>query len=45
MNHHLALLLAMVPAASSFAQGSPQQLADAELPSLLRLYEDLHAHP
>src|SRR5690242_16599636 len=29
---------------STFAQ-TPQQLADAELPSLLTIYKDLHTHP
>ena len=28
-----------------FAQQTPQQLADAEMPSLLTIYKDLHAHP
>ena len=28
-----------------FAQQTPQQLADAELPSLLTIYKDLHTHP
>lgn len=29
----------------AFAQQTPQSLADAELPSLLTIYKDLHAHP
>ena len=32
-------------AGSAFAQQTPQSLADAELPSLLTIYKDLHAHP
>jgi amidohydrolase len=30
---------------TSFAQQNPQQLADAELPSLLTIYKDVHTHP
>ena len=42
----LQLLLAILPAvASVFAQPTPQSLADAELPSLLTIYKDLHTHP
>ena len=37
-----ALSLATTPL---FAQQTPQSLADAELPSLLSIYKDLHAHP
>src|SRR5215467_5302290 len=29
----------------AFAQETPQSLADAELPSLLALYKDIHTHP
>ena len=29
----------------AFAQQTPQSLADAELPSLLTIYKDLHSHP
>ena len=36
------LLAATLPA---FAQQTPKQLADAELPSLLAIYKELHAHP
>jgi hippurate hydrolase len=32
-------------ATSLFAQPTPQSLANAELPSLLAIYKDLHAHP
>jgi amidohydrolase len=45
MNQLLALLLAIAPAPSSPAPQTPQQLADAELPSLLAIYKGLHAHP
>lgn len=38
----LALSLAATPL---LAQQTPQSLADAELPSLLAIYKDLHAHP
>jgi len=37
--------LALVVASPLLAQQTPQQLADAELPSLLAIYKDLHAHP
>jgi amidohydrolase len=30
---------------SVFAQPTPQSLADAELPSLLAIYKDIHSHP
>ena len=32
-------------AVSGFAQATPQSLADAELPSLLTIYKDIHSHP
>src|SRR5215831_2473121 len=32
-------------AVSGFAQQTPQSLADAELPSLLTIYKDVHSHP
>jgi hippurate hydrolase len=32
-------------AVSGFAQQTPQSLADAELPSLLGIYKDIHSHP
>jgi len=38
----LALSLAATPL---LAQLTPQQLTDAEMPSLLTIYKDLHAHP
>jgi amidohydrolase len=31
--------------AVAFAQEAPQSLADAELPSLLTIYKDIHSHP
>jgi amidohydrolase len=39
------LLLSILSIASVFAQQTPQSLADAELPSLLAIYKDIHAHP
>jgi amidohydrolase len=39
------LSLSISSAASVFAQQTPQSLADAELPSLLTIYKDLHTHP
>src|ERR1700682_2530173 len=39
------LSLSILAAGSAFAQQTPQSLADAELPSLLTIYKDLHAHP
>src|SRR5256885_14210107 len=41
----LILLLSMWLAPLVFAQQTPQSLADAELPSLLGIYKDLHSHP
>jgi hippurate hydrolase len=38
----IALSLAATPL---FAQQTPQSIADAELPSLIAIYKDLHAHP
>jgi hippurate hydrolase len=35
----------LVFAVSGFAQQTPQSLADAELPSLLGIYKDIHTHP
>jgi hippurate hydrolase len=39
------LLLSMWVAPLILAQQTPQSLADAELPSLLGMYKDLHTHP
>lgn len=41
----LSFLLATLSAASLFAQQTPQSAVDAELPSLLIIYKDLHANP
>src|SRR5437762_5527925 len=45
MKLRLFLALSLVPALSLFAQQSPQQIADAEVPSLLVIYKDIHTHP
>ena len=39
------LLLPILVPAFVLAQQTPQSLADAELPSLLRIYKDIHSHP
>ncbi len=39
------LLLSILISRSVFAQQTPQSLADAELPSLLTIYKDIHTHP
>ncbi|HEY5766994.1 MAG TPA: hypothetical protein VIS53_04090, partial [Candidatus Udaeobacter sp.] len=41
----LILLLSMRIAPLILAQQMPQSLADAELPSLLGIYKDIHSHP
>ena len=41
----LILLLSMWIAPLILAQQTPQTLADAELPSLLGIYKDIHTHP
>src|SRR4051794_32883956 len=42
----LTAVLFLTASLSTFAQQTPQQqLADAELPSLLTIYKDLHTHP
>jgi amidohydrolase len=38
-------LLSMCVAPLIFAQQTSQSLADAELPSLVRIYKDIHSHP
>src|SRR5947207_223262 len=38
-------LLTILPALSLFGQSTPQSLADADLPSLLGIYKDIHSHP
>src|SRR6266576_4635242 len=45
MKLHLAFTLALALSVSAFAQQTPQQIADAELPSLITIYKDLHTHP
>src|SRR5215213_7107849 len=45
MKLHLAFALSSTFALSSLAQQTPQQIADAELPSLVTIYKDLHTHP
>ncbi len=39
------LSLSILSAIPVFAQQTPQSLADAELPSLLAIYKDIHSHP
>jgi hippurate hydrolase len=39
------LLLSILVPALAVAQQTPQSLADAELPSLLGIYKDIHTHP
>src|SRR4029434_8782452 len=41
----LILLPSMCIAPLILAQQTPQSLADAELPSLLGIYKDIHSHP
>src|SRR5881396_1366990 len=41
----LIFLPSILLPALAFAQQTPQSLADAELPSLLTMYKDLHSHP
>jgi amidohydrolase len=41
----LILLLSMWVAPLVLAQQTPQSLADAELPSLLGIYKEIHSHP
>src|SRR2546423_8118381 len=45
MNARLFLLLLVTAPLPTFAQQTPQQIADAELPSLLAIYKDIHTHP
>ena len=40
-----AVCLCLLFAVSGSAQPTPQSIADAELPSLLAIYKDIHAHP
>src|SRR5207249_8027364 len=39
------LSLSIPVSALALAQQTPQSLADAELPSLLTIYKDIHTHP
>jgi hippurate hydrolase len=41
----IVLLSILLPGLSLFAQQTPQSLADAQLPSLLGIYKDIHSHP
>src|SRR6184192_2503312 len=45
MTLRILLPLSLVVGLTSLAQQTPQQLADAELPSLLTIYKDIHTHP
>ena len=45
MKFRFLLIISTAASLTSFAQESPQQLADAELPSLLTIYKDIHTHP
>src|SRR5215472_4852369 len=39
------ILISILTAAIGFAQPTPQSIADAELPSLVAIYKDIHTHP
>jgi hippurate hydrolase len=39
------LSFSILSAVSVFAQQTPQSIAEAELPSLLAIYKDIHSHP
>ncbi len=45
MNVRFTLAFLVATTSAVFAQQTPQQLADAELPSLITIYKDLHTHP
>jgi len=45
MNVRFLSISLLLIATFGFAQQTPQSLADAELPSLLGIYKDLHSHP
>src|SRR5213080_4595956 len=45
MTLRILLPLSLAVALNSFAQQTPQQIADTELPSLLTIYKDVHSHP
>jgi len=45
MRSHFLFALCIGVSMPGFAQQNPQQLAEAELPSLLTIYKDIHTHP
>src|SRR5436853_7483947 len=45
MTLRILLPLSLAVALTSLAQQTPQQIADAELPSLLTIYKNIHTHP
>ena len=45
MRSHFLFALCIGISMPGFAQQTPQQLAEAELPSLLTIYKDIHTHP
>ncbi|MBA3272871.1 MAG: amidohydrolase [Chthoniobacterales bacterium] len=45
MKFPVVLALCVIPTLPLLGQVTPQQIADTELPSLLTIYKDLHAHP
>src|SRR5437016_7138480 len=45
MNARLLLLPLLTATLPTFAQQTAQQIAEVELPSLLTIYKDVHAHP
>src|SRR6266536_6360203 len=45
MTLRLLLPLSLAVTLTSLAQRTPQQIAEAELPSLLTIYKDIHTHP
>ena len=45
MKLRLLVIISTVASLTSFAQQNSQQLAEAELPSLLTIYKDIHSHP
>src|SRR5712691_3202660 len=45
MRFHFLFALGIGISMPAFAQQTPQQLAEAELPSLLTIYKDIHTHP
>ena len=45
MNARPLLLLLFTATLPAFGQQTPQQLAEAELPSLFTIYKDIHTHP